>query len=94
MKVSVIDVPERNRYEARDANGARVGQVDYRRTDRQITFTHAEVDPSVEGQGVGSTLARHVLDRARADDASVVPACPFIEEWIDRHPDYRDLVGG
>jgi predicted GNAT family acetyltransferase len=33
-----------------------------------------------------------VLDQARADGVLVRPICPFIKEWIARHPDYADLV--
>ena len=47
----------------------------------------------VEGKGVGSALARQALDAVRADgELRVVPLCPFIKEWIDRHPAYQSLV--
>lgn len=93
MTITVTDVPEQNRYEATDEDGKRYGHVEYVRTEGKITFTHTEVDPEAEGQGIGSTLARAVLDQARADGVGVVPQCPFIKGWIDRHPDYSDLVG-
>lgn len=92
MEISITEVPEQNRYEAHDPAGHRLGLVEYIRTSQVITFTHTEVDPAAEGQGVASKLARHVLDRARADGLQVKPLCPFIAEWIDRHPDYSDLV--
>lgn len=93
MTITVSDVPEQNRFEATDEAGKRYGHVEYSRSEATITFTHTEVDPAAEGQGVGSTLARAVLDQARADGVTVVPQCSFIKGWIDRHPDYADLVG-
>ena len=61
--------------------------------DDRITFTHAEVDDAYEGQGLGSTLASYVLDAARDRKLEVFPACPFIAEYIKRHPDdHLDLV--
>ena len=54
----------------------------------------AEVDDAFEGQGVGSALARTALDDVRASGRSAVPKCPFIRGWIDKHPDYADLVAG
>ena len=68
------------------------GYATYRDLPGRRVFTHTVVDPAFEGQGIGGTLARAVLDRARADGKHVVPLCPFIRSWIDKHPDYADLV--
>lgn len=91
-QITITDVPEQNRYEAVDADGRRLGLVDYIRTDSMISFTHTEVEPAAEGRGIGSKLARHVLDQARADGLKVQPLCSFIKGWIERHPDYLDIV--
>ncbi len=58
-------------------------------------FTHTEVDPKFEGKGVGGALARFALDDVR-DQATrkVLPICPFIKAWIDRHAEYIPLVYG
>ncbi|SDS40084.1 GNAT family N-acetyltransferase [Microlunatus soli] len=92
MPVTVVDAADQHRYEAHGDEDQLLGFVDYRRDGEVITFTHTEVLPAAEGNGIGSTLARTVLDRARADGLGVVPQCPFIKRWIDRHPDYADLV--
>ena len=89
---TITDIADRKRFEARDDQDQLLGFVEYQQADDRITFTHTEVLPAFEGKGIGSTLARAVLDQARADGLSVVPQCPFIKTWIDRHPDYQDLV--
>jgi predicted GNAT family acetyltransferase len=86
--------PELHRYEAR-IDGELAGVAEYQLTDRLAILTHTEVDDRFEGRGVGSTLARFALDDVRAEGSrQVLPLCPFIKDWIDRHPDYADLVYG
>lgn len=58
-----------------------------------VICSHTEVLPEFEGQGVGSALARYALDDVRAEGTRrVQPLCPFIKSYIERHPDYQDLV--
>ncbi|MFN3380760.1 MAG: GNAT family N-acetyltransferase, partial [Runella zeae] len=45
-----------------------------------------------EGQGIGSILAKHVLDYAQTHHLKVRPLCPFIKAYIQRHPEYEPLV--
>lgn len=90
--VTVRSNPDQHRYEAVIGDEV-AGFAAYELTDTLITFTHTEVDDVYEGQGVGSALARHALDDVRADGSRTVrPDCPFIKEWIERHPEYADLV--
>ena len=59
----------------------------------RIIFLHTEVYKAYEGMGLGSQLARAALDDARARGLLVMPLCPFIAGYIERHLDeYRDLV--
>lgn len=48
--------------------------------------------PRTGGRGVGSQLARHALDDARARGLAVVPDCPFLNDYLSKHPEYADLV--
>lgn len=90
-ELSIVDNPERRRFEARD--GRRLaGWAEYEETAELIVFTHTNVNPEWEGKGVGSTLVRSVLDFAREQGMKVLPLCPFVRTWIERHPDYADLV--
>lgn len=70
------------------------GFAEYQLTRDLIVFTHTEVDPAYEGQGVGSALARQALDDVRGTDRKVLPLCPFIKGWIASHREYIDLVYG
>ena len=57
-----------------------------------ITFTHTIVPEELEGQGIGSRLVSTALDDARAQDLKVVPMCSFVRGYIERHPEYQDLL--
>jgi predicted GNAT family acetyltransferase len=74
--------------------GDAIAFVDYRRAGAVLVLTHAEVPPQLEGRGVGSRLVQAVLELLRARGERVVPRCPFIARYIERHPQYQDLLAG
>jgi predicted GNAT family acetyltransferase len=92
MAISVTDAPDRERFEARDESGEVVGFATYQLTGDIIAYTHTEVLPAFGGQGVGSQIARAVMDDARARGRTVVPICPFLAKWLDKHDEYGDTV--
>lgn len=87
----VADNPEARQYEAHLGDRL-VGFAEYRLAPGRVIFTHTVVDPAVEGRGIGSRLARGALDDVRARGLWVTPFCPFIRSYIQRHPEYADLV--
>ena len=91
MATEVVNHPEQRRYEI-TSDGTPAGHAEYTVTDELITFTHTEIDPSFEGQGLGGTLVREALDDVRERGLAVLPLCPFVKGWIERHPDYIDMV--
>jgi predicted GNAT family acetyltransferase len=91
METTVRDVPEAGRYEIRDGDRL-LGIAAYQRRGDEVRFTHTEVDPDADESGLGSRLVRGALDDVRGRGLQVVPLCPFVRRWIERHPDYADLV--
>ena len=91
METTVRDVPEESRYEIRDGDRV-LGLAAYERRGDATVFTHTEVDPDAGQDGLGSKLVRAALDDVRGRGGSVVPQCPFVRGWIERHQDYADLV--
>lgn len=89
--VEVVDVPDASRFEVR-IDGQRVGLAEYMRTDELVVYPHTEVDPAYNGRGLGSALARAVLDDARERKLAVLATCPFIAAYLARHPEYHDLA--
>ena len=91
MEVRVADNPDAGRFELL-ADGEVAGSAYYRMEGEAIAFTHTEVDDAYEGHGLGAKLASAALDQARSRGLAVLPYCPFIRGYIERHPEYRDLV--
>ena len=89
--VTVRDNPAELRYEAR-RDDALVGQIRYRTEPGLVVLVHTDVATEAEGSGVGSAVVAGALDDIRARGLRVVPVCPFVAAYIERHPQYADLV--
>ena len=91
MDIVFVDSPDHHRYELRDGDEV-IGLIAYRLADGVITLVHTEVDPAHSGQGHAATLARGALDDARSRGLAVVPSCPYVASYVQKHPEYADLV--
>ncbi len=90
----ITDNPGARRFEAH-IDGRLAGFAEYQLTDELVVFTHTEVEPAFEGQGIGSAIARYALDQLRAGGTrKALPVCPFIKGWIERHREYLDVTYG
>jgi uncharacterized protein len=87
----VIDNPQQHRYEAWRGDDV-IGFIDYRLRPGLITLLHTEVDQDAEGHGVGSRLVADALDDIRGRGLAVLVVCPFVRDYIQRHPEHADLV--
>jgi predicted GNAT family acetyltransferase len=89
-----VDTVRDNRAEQEfelDVDGHRAVAA-YQLEGDTIVFTHTKVPHAIEGRGVASKLIRAALDSARDQHLKVVPQCPFVATYIERHPEYRDLL--
>jgi predicted GNAT family acetyltransferase len=66
--------------------------LEHQTEGRQLIFTHAKVPDVLGEQGIGSLLARAGLDHARAQSLSDLPVHFFGGGYIQKHPEYQDLV--
>jgi uncharacterized protein len=90
MANDIRDNTARNRFEMDAGNDVAI--VNYRLAPGVLTLTHTEVPQELEGQGLGSTIVRGVLQIARARGLKVVPACGFVSAFIRKNPAYQDLL--
>jgi predicted GNAT family acetyltransferase len=87
----VLDAAESSRFEIH-VDGKLAGFAVYRLRHDRISFIHTEIDDAFAGQGLGGKLVRAALDTARTRGLAVIPLCPFVRSWIQKHEDYKDLV--
>ncbi len=87
----VADNPERHRFEI-TVDGEVAGFAVYRRREGEIELVHTEIDDAYEGQGLGSILVSAALESIRDEGLLVVPTCPFVASYLQRHDQYADLV--
>ena len=73
-------------------NGMPAGVLAYQMKGQDYALIHTEIDPEFEGQGMGSRLISGALDQIRAGGHTMLPVCPFVLSFVERHPEYLDLV--
>ncbi|MEV4756700.1 GNAT family N-acetyltransferase [Micromonospora sp. NPDC049559] len=87
----VEDNPAQRRFEIL-VDDSLAGFATYQLRPGVVVFIHTEVDSAFEGKGVGSALAKGALDQVRERGERVIARCPFIAAYIERHPEYSDLL--
>jgi predicted GNAT family acetyltransferase len=90
MNNAVSNNPAHQRYEL-DVDGHTAATY-YKTADGVITFIHTEVPPELGGKGIGSRLIKGALDQVRSDGLKVIAECPFVKAYIEKHPEYADLL--
>ncbi|MCH7586881.1 MAG: N-acetyltransferase [Chloroflexi bacterium] len=72
--------------------GDQVAVLNYVKEGKHVTFIHTGVPQTMEGNGIGSAIAHAALAYAKTERLEVVPLCPFVRGYIEKHPEYRTLV--
>jgi predicted GNAT family acetyltransferase len=67
------------------ADHAVAGFVAFHESETHIAFTHTEIDDAYQGQGLGLRLARAAVADAVARDLTIIPLCPYIARYLERH---------
>jgi predicted GNAT family acetyltransferase len=93
VELSVVDAPQRSRYEAL-VDATLAGVLEYELTGDRIELIHTQVRRAYEGRGIGSAIVRFAFDDARRRGLRVVVSCPYVESYLARHPADLDVVVG
>jgi predicted GNAT family acetyltransferase len=93
LELLLLDTKDKERYEVLVADdGTVVATVTYRLGKKWMALLHTEVQQGFEGRGMGSRTASLVFDDARSRDLKIIPKCPFILRWLERHPEQHDAL--
>lgn len=91
-RLRLRDAARLNRFEAVAGADEVAAVIDYTVTARGVRLDHTEVQPGYEGRGISSWLVKAVFDEARARDFRLIPRCPFILRWLERHPEQHGVL--
>jgi uncharacterized protein len=86
----VVNNPEASRFEV--TVEGHTGVLEYVLAGPRLRLMHTEVPPELRGRHLAEALARAGLDHARANDLKVVPFCPFVRAFLQRHTEYEPVL--
>lgn len=85
--------PARQRFSF-DLDDGEQAVIDYLRRGDTLHLLHTGVPPRFEGQGIAAELTEAALAEIRAQELRILPECSYIARYIERHPEWRQLVAG
>lgn len=86
----IVDNTEEQRFETRLND--KIALIAYRWEHGMLALMHTEVPEEFEGEGIASALATFAFEQAKQQQRKVLVFCPYISVWLNRHPEYRELV--
>ncbi len=86
----IRDDADRHQYELPVEDDVAV--VTYNLSAPNLMITETLVPQRLEGRGIASRLAKHVLADARARELLILPVCPFFAAYLQKHPEHADVV--
>lgn len=84
-ETDIADVISESRFVHRVGNA--LAELDYELRGNRFFLLHTEVPQELEGRGLGGRLVRSALVRARREQLTIVPWCPFARHWLETHSD-------
>lgn len=70
-----------------------IARIEYIKTvNNEIFLTHTEVPEALEGRGIASSIIGKALADVERQGLRLVPLCPFVAGYIQRHPEWKRLV--
>ena len=88
---SVVNNEERQRFEVRE--GSLMARLSYSIEGDVIDLLNTAVPKELEGRGIGSALVAAALRYATDQGLAVRTTCPFVKEYVKRHPRDARLTG-
>jgi predicted GNAT family acetyltransferase len=73
-------------------DGERLAEMTYTVAGSRVIIDHTDVDDRLRGTGVGKQLVHAAVKWARAENARLLPLCPFAKSVFDKTPDYADVL--
>ena len=92
MEIEVKDNPAKHRFET--TIEGHTAFIDYSLQPGVITVNHTEVPQELGGRGIAATMTNFALEHIAANKLQLVPLCPYMHSYLQKHPEYHYLVKG
>ena len=69
-----------------------VAYLEYNLSEKVLVLVHTEIPEKLRGLGLASSLAEGAFQWARENNHKVDIICPVVQEYVEKHPEYADLI--
>jgi uncharacterized protein len=90
MEPEVIHEKENERFVIY-AEGNEV-YVEYKMRDNKVDLNHTYTHPALRGKGLAAQVVRAAFEFARENNLKVIPTCSYVQAFIAKNVEYKDLV--
>lgn len=90
MDITIQHDPANHRFST-EVDGHEAELI-YRLSEGRMVIEHTGVPEAIGGRGIAAQLVKAALDHARVAGWKVVPACSYSAVYVQRHPEYADLL--
>ena len=66
--------------------------LDYNLTEDRLDLYHTYTPPQLRGRGLAGRVVEFAFNYAKENNLKVIPSCPFIPQFLEKNPQYNELV--
>lgn len=66
--------------------------VEYNTTEDVLNLYHTYTEPELRGKGLAAQVVRAAIEFAKENNLKVVPTCSYVQGFIKRNDEYKELV--
>ncbi len=59
-----------------------------------LDYHHTFVPPELRGRNIAQDIVKFALEYAKQNHLHIKPSCPYVERYIEKHPEYQSLIAG
>lgn len=66
--------------------------VEYSMIGNDINLYHTYTNPALRGKGLAALVVRAALDYVKENNLKVIPTCSYVQAFISKNDEYRELI--
>jgi hypothetical protein len=68
--------------------------IEYTMTDKKINLYHTYTHPALRGKGLAAHVVRAAFEFANENNLKVIPTCSYVQSFIAKNDEYKELIAG